>query len=61
MKLCPACHRALTPNRADEKYQKQIIKDILYNSKEANNYVGNFVKNPNIMEDKVNYVYSNLK
>lgn len=61
VKLCPACHRALTPNRADEKYQKQIIKDILYNSKEANNYVGNFVKNPNIMEDKVNYVYSNLK
>ena len=26
VKLCPACHRALTPNRAEESYQKKLLK-----------------------------------
>ncbi|MGL6125395.1 MAG: HNH endonuclease [Metamycoplasmataceae bacterium] len=27
--LCPACHRALSPLRADEKLQKEILKNIV--------------------------------
>jgi 5-methylcytosine-specific restriction protein A len=29
VKLCPTCHRALTPNRASEKEQKEIIKNMI--------------------------------
>lgn len=61
VKLCPACHRALTPNRAEESYQKEIIKNILLNSNEANDYVGNFIKEPDNLDMKIDYVYSNLK
>lgn len=29
VKLCPTCHRAMTPNRADDAYQQKLIKNIL--------------------------------
>ncbi|MDT2806988.1 HNH endonuclease [Vagococcus lutrae] len=29
VKLCPTCHRAMTPNRAYDKYQKKLIMNIL--------------------------------
>ncbi|MGI2278255.1 HNH endonuclease [Staphylococcus cohnii] len=61
VKVCPSCHRALTPNRADEDYQKQLIKNILKNSKVSDKYVRNFVKYPNDLNTKIDYVYANLK
>lgn len=61
VKVCPACHRALTPNRANEDYQKLLIKNILENSKVSDKYVSNFVKDPNNLNNKINYVYANLR
>ncbi len=61
VKVCPACHRALTPGRADELYQKDLIKNILNNSEEANEYVGNFIKDTHNFNDKVEYIYTHLK
>ncbi|MBS9784505.1 MAG: HNH endonuclease [Oceanivirga sp.] len=60
VKLCPACHKALTPNRAEEIYQKEIIRRILENSKNAYNYVENFFDNPNI-EKMIDFVYEKLR
>ncbi|WP_340585671.1 HNH endonuclease signature motif containing protein, partial [Staphylococcus aureus] len=61
VKVCPACHRALTPDRANEDYQKKLIKNILLNSKEANKYVENFIQDPNDYNMKIEYVFANLK
>ncbi|SIO31972.1 5-methylcytosine-specific restriction enzyme A [Carnobacterium alterfunditum] len=61
VKLCPSCHRALTPNRAEESYQKKIITDILNNSSESKKYVSNFVKDSSNIDHLVDFVYSNLK
>ncbi|MGS5800892.1 HNH endonuclease [Staphylococcus aureus] len=61
VKLCPACHRALTPNRSESKYQKNLIKNILINSKSARDYVANFVSDPNDLNTKIEYVFSHLK
>jgi len=58
-KLCPVCHRALTKNRAEEILQKQIIKDILINSTNAQEYVSILVGNSNI-NDLVDFVYKKL-
>lgn len=60
VKVCPACHRALTPGRAEESYQKELIYQILKNSPTANRYVENFVETK-IEKDKVNYVLANLR
>lgn len=61
VKLCPTCHRALTPNRANESYQKGIISNILDNSDVARDYVKNFVSNPESKDDLVEFVYEKLK
>lgn len=61
VKLCPACHRALTPNRADENYQKEIISNILINSKYVYDYLDIFPDVGQTLEDKVNFVFSNLR
>lgn len=60
-KLCPACHRALTPNRADETLQKEIIKSILNNNPIVSDYINLFIENNNSFEKKVEYVFQNLK
>ncbi len=60
VKLCPACHKALTPNRAHEKYQKEIIERILSNSDDARRYVENFLDNPQ-MDEMIDFVYNKLK
>ena len=60
VKLCPACHRALTPNRADETYQKEIIKRILKNSENAYNFISSYVDNLEV-EEMVEFIYKNLK
>lgn len=59
--LCPACHKALTPNRADEHYQKTIIKNILNNSQTAKNYVSQFITDGSPDTVYVDFVYSKLK
>ncbi|QQD84764.1 HNH endonuclease signature motif containing protein [Jeotgalicoccus sp. ATCC 8456] len=61
VKLCPTCHRALTPKRANVNYQKNIISNILNNSPTAENYVKNFVANSNRKEDLIEFVYNKLK
>lgn len=61
VKVCPACHRALTKNRADESYQKKLISNILKNSATANNYVEFLLEPPFNEKDKVDYVYEKLK
>lgn len=60
VKVCPACHRALTKNRGEEKYQKELIENILKNSNSAQQYVSNFLDSPTLM-DMINYVYEKLQ
>lgn len=60
VKICPSCHRALTKNRADEEYQKSLIRNILKNSPSAKGYVSNFFDDPTD-EKLVNYIYDKLR
>ncbi|MCL2017436.1 MAG: HNH endonuclease [Alphaproteobacteria bacterium] len=59
VKLCPACHRALTPNRAYPEYQKAIIEKMLASRPEVANFVESMMtgKYPSPVE----YVYQSLK
>ncbi|WP_336609152.1 MULTISPECIES: HNH endonuclease [unclassified Campylobacter] len=59
VKLCPACHRALTPNRAEENYQKEIIKNILENSKESKEFSKNISSYDG--DELIEYIYSSLR
>lgn len=64
VKLCPACHRALTPNRATEELQKSIIKNILYEDKNNDstlNYVINVQHALHSTESPIDFVYNKLK
>ena len=63
VKVCPACHRALTPRRAKEEYQKYLIKNILKNSPVTKEFVkAAFDKNYKITEETlINYVYERLR
>ncbi len=56
VKLCPACHRALTKNRADEDYQKNIIKNILEHSPQIKDFCLNFTSETNLVE----FIYKRL-
>ncbi len=38
VKLCPACHKALSKNRASEAHQKRLIANILAHSEQARNF-----------------------
>lgn len=58
VKLCPACHRALTKNRADEAYQRQLISQIFENAPTAKKFCLNFVENENQVID---FVYKILR
>lgn len=59
VKLCPACHRALTPNRAEEHYQKEIIKNILENSNESKEFSKNISGYDGY--ELIEYIYNSLK
>lgn len=59
-KLCPACHKALTPNRANESLQKEIIKSILNNNPIVSDYVNLFIES-NTIERKIEYVFEKLR
>lgn len=59
-KLCPTCHRALGRSKSSEKYQKELIDNILNNN--FNNL--EFAKMIFGSEDKnylINQIYENLK
>lgn len=58
VKLCPVCHRALTKNRADETYQRQLISQIFENAPTAKQFCLNFVDNENQLID---FVYERLR
>ncbi|VEG13915.1 HNH endonuclease [Moraxella cuniculi] len=57
VKLCPACHRALTKNRADETYQKQLISAILVNAPKAKEFCLNFTDENNCIQ----FIYDRLR
>lgn len=59
VKLCPACHRALSPNRAEENYQKEIIKNILENSNESKEFSKNISGYDGY--ELIEYIYNSLK
>lgn len=59
VKLCPVCHRALTPGRAYEKLQKSIIKKMIESRKEVEQFVKLVM--PPTFTSPVEYVYSVLK
>jgi|GEM_PF-694874 len=61
VKLCPACHRALTKGRAEEEYQKQLIRNILNHSLTASHYVGLLMEQPYTEEDKIDFIYEKLQ
>ncbi len=59
VKLCPTCHRALTPGRAYETLQKKIIKNMIYSRKEVEDFIISMMQdNPS---SPVDYVFSMLK
>lgn len=61
VKVCPACHRALTPGRAKEDYQKKLIENILKNSPTAATYIDEMFNESVTQEEKINYVYDHLR
>lgn len=60
VKLCPPCHKALSPNRADEYIQKKIIKNMILNSDKASKFIEIFIDDK-MIEKKIDYVYSKLR
>lgn len=60
-KLCPVCHKILTPNRTDESLQKEIIKSILNNNPIVSDYINLFIENNNSIERKIEYVFQKLR
>lgn len=58
VKLCPTCHRALTKNRADETYQRELIARIFNNAPETKLFCLNFVETENQLVD---FVYERLR
>lgn len=59
VKLCPTCHRALSPGRAYENFQKNIIKKMIYSRREVTDFVVSMM--PKTALSPVDYVYSMLK
>lgn len=58
VKLCPACHKALS--FANENYQKELISSILTHSKEAKEFAQNISQARNDSE-LVNFIYESLR
>ena len=61
VKLCPSCHRALTPNISDDKYQKHLISNILKNNILVEKYLDNFFENIPTENEKIDFVFRNLR
>lgn len=60
IKLCAVCHRALTPNRAEETLQKTIIKRMIYNSRTEIESFITYIANENNMQP-VDFVFNKLR
>lgn len=58
VKLCPACHRALTRHRAEEEYQRQLIQQIFNNVPTVRDFCLNFVATE---QQAVDFVYERLR
>lgn len=59
VKLCPTCHRALTPGRAHDILQKAIIEKMINSRVEVERFVKLMM--PHTFLSPVEYVYSMLK
>lgn len=59
VKLCPVCHRALTPHRAYPDLQRRIISNMLDSRPEVCNFVHSMM--PAHYKSPVDYVFDNLK
>lgn len=59
VKLCPACHKALSKNRAEQNHQKEIIASILRHSSEAKEFAKAISKIENNNE-LIDYIYETL-
>ncbi|MBZ5991459.1 HNH endonuclease [Leuconostoc gelidum] len=60
VKLCPTCHRALTPHRSEVNYQKKIIKNVLSSREDVQSFVETYLHVKN-REDSIDRVYELLK
>lgn len=60
VKLCPTCHRALGKNRADENYQKELIKNILDFSSDAKEFAKIISKSDND-EKLIDFIFEALR
>lgn len=60
VKLCPTCHRALTPGRAYDSLQKELIKKMIDSRSEVKRFVLSMTPS-NYMLSPVDYVFSMLK
>ena len=61
VKLCPVCHRALTPNRAEKTYQMGIILNILSDDASVLKYVVDVQKKLGDKQKPEDFVYDHLK
>lgn len=59
VKLCPVCHRALTPHRAYPELQKHIIENMLNSRPEVSKFVSSMM--PANYRSPVDYVFDSLK
>lgn len=59
VKLCPTCHRAMTPNRADNDYQKMLIKNILECRKDTLEFCKLYFDTINL-EQTINKIHEHL-
>ncbi|MEN9713380.1 MAG: hypothetical protein RLZZ164_44 [Actinomycetota bacterium] len=59
VKLCPTCHRALTPGRAGAELQKKIIRNMLDSRTEVKAFVSARAAGRDM--DEIEYVFENLK
>lgn len=59
VKLCPVCHRALTPRRAHPDLQRRIINNMLNSRPEVMRFVSSMM--PGNYTSPVDYVFDSLK
>lgn len=59
VKLCPVCHRALTPHRAFPDLQRHIIENMLKSRPEVGKFVSSMM--PANYRSPVDYVFDSLK
>lgn len=60
VKLCPTCHRAMTPGRAEDTYQKCLIKNILENRSDVLDFSSAYF-NSTDLEHTICRIHEHLK